>query len=61
LTVGRYRIGYRTTINDKEDDYLPNAADFDVEPGEFYTPGIVISQTHSPFYVEGEWQNEEKD
>lgn len=58
LTVGRYRIGYRTTINGVEDDYMQNAAEFDIEPGEFYTPGIVVNQTHSPFYIDGEWQNE---
>jgi len=58
LTVGRYRIGYRITINGKEDDYLPNAAEFDVEPGEFYVPGVVVNQTHSPFYLDGAWQNE---
>lgn len=58
LTTGRYVIGYRITINGVEDDYLQNAAEFDVEPGEFYIPGILVNQTHSPFYLDGEWQNE---
>lgn len=58
LTVGRYRIGYRTTINNIEDDYMQNAAEFDIEPGEFYIQGVVVNQTHSPFYLDGEWRNE---
>lgn len=58
LTTGRYIIGYRITVNDVEDDYLQNAAEFDVDPGEFYVPGISVKQTHSPFYLDGEWQNE---
>lgn len=58
LTLGRYRLGFRITINGKEDNYLQNAVEFDIHQGEFYTPGIITNQTHSPFYLDGEWQNE---
>lgn len=55
LAAGRYKLGIRATVKEEEADYLPTAAFFNVNDGNFYETKIPTSQRHSPMYVEGRW------
>lgn len=57
LTKGRYKIGFRATVGEKEADYMMDGGIINVEHGDFYSTGKPPNQTHSPMYVEGDWDN----
>jgi len=55
LAQGSYIIATRILIGEKEVDYVPDAAEFSVDEGDFYETGLPVRQKHSPFYVDGHW------
>lgn len=61
LAQGSYIIATRILIDEKEVDYLPDAAEFSVDEGDFYKTGLPVRQKHSPFYVEGHWVNQQNE
>ena len=56
LAKGRYKLGFRATVEDKEADYMMDGGIINVEDGDFYKTGKPTNQTHSPMYVEGNWE-----
>jgi len=56
LAPGQYKIGIRAIVQGKEADYIPRFAQFNVEDGDFFKTGFATGQTHSPIFVEGEWE-----
>ncbi|MCX6705098.1 MAG: ABC transporter ATP-binding protein [Candidatus Woesebacteria bacterium] len=59
LAKGLYKIAFRTTVDEKESDYVFDGAQFNVEDGDFYNTGLVLRQSHSPIFVEGKWTHTE--
>lgn len=56
LAQGGYIIATRLLIGGKESDYIPDAAEFSVDEGDFYKTGLPVRQKHSPLYVDGSWE-----
>lgn len=58
LAAGSYKLSYRATVEGQEADHVDQAIMLTVEDGDFYGTGQIISQQHSPIYIEGRWRFE---
>lgn len=58
LAAGTYKLSFRGTVGGTEADHVDQALNINVENGDFYGTGFLISQQHSPIYVSGKWRFE---
>jgi lipopolysaccharide transport system ATP-binding protein len=58
LAAGTYKLSFRGTVEGEEADHVDAALLVSVVEGDFYNTGNIISQQHSPTYVEGKWRFE---
>jgi lipopolysaccharide transport system ATP-binding protein len=55
LAEGRYRITIHVQVDDKEADFIDEAAEINVGAGDYFKHGAEVSQKISPVYVDGDW------
>lgn len=56
LVKDQYKMSFRVVIDGTTSDFVIDAITIDVDGGDFYRTGIILDQTHSPFYVDGHWR-----